>query len=135
MSGEGLVSHAVWSYATGPLVVPKPAFELWLPMSSLVSALSMTILGSTWWAAQVGGALLGALVAPLTWARRASEQPEARRWTAGAAGAVAIASGVLAAILGPLVLACRRPRLVHPVHGLLGRRGRCSSLVVLGTSA
>ena len=106
--GEGLVSHAVWSYATGPLVVPKPAFELWLPMSSLVSALSMTVLGSTWWAAQVGSALLGALVAPLTWAvaRGAARGAglDARRTRA-----VAIASGVLAAILGPLVLASAVP--------------------------
>jgi hypothetical protein len=68
VSGEGLVSHAVWSYASGPLIARKPAFELWLPMSSLVSALSMTVPGSTWWAAQVGSALLGALVALLTWA-------------------------------------------------------------------
>jgi hypothetical protein len=106
--GQGLVSHAVWSYATGPLVVPKPAFELWLPMSSLVSALSMTFLGPTWWAAQVGSALLGALVAPLTWAvaRGAARGAglDARR-----TGAVAIASGVLAAILGPLVLASAVP--------------------------
>jgi hypothetical protein len=108
VSGEGLVSHAVWSYATGPLVVPKPAFELWLPMSSLVSALSMTFLGPTWWAAQVGSAVLGALVAPLTWAiaRGAARGAElgARRTRA-----VAIASGVLAAILGPLVLAAAVP--------------------------
>ena len=26
VGGEGLVSHGVWSYATPPLVVPKPAF-------------------------------------------------------------------------------------------------------------
>ena len=58
-SGHGLVSHSVWSYATGPLVVPKPAFELWLPMSSFVSALTMSILGESWWAAQVASALLG----------------------------------------------------------------------------
>jgi hypothetical protein len=108
VSGQGLVSHAVWSYATGPLTVPKPAFELWLPMSSLVSALSMTFLGTTWWAVQVGGALLGALVAPLTWAvaRGAARGAglDARR-----TGAVAITSGVLAAILGPLVLASAVP--------------------------
>jgi hypothetical protein len=68
VSGEGLVSHGVWSFATPPLVVPKPAFELWLPMSSFVSAVPMAILGSGYGAAQLGGALLGALVAPLAWA-------------------------------------------------------------------
>ncbi len=112
--GEGLVSHAVWSYATPPLVVPKPAFELWLPMSTFVSAAAMAILGVTWWAAQVGGALLGALLAPLAWARGASERPVSRRWTAGGRGAVAIAAGVLAATPGPLVLGAAVPDSYTP---------------------
>ena len=68
VAGEGLVSHGVWSYATPPLEVPKPAFELWLPMASFVSLVPMAILGSSYGAAQLGGALLGALVAPLAWA-------------------------------------------------------------------
>ena len=68
LDGDGLVSDGVWSFATQPLVAPKPAFELWLPMSSLVSAAGMAVLGSTFWAAQVAGALLGALLAPLAWA-------------------------------------------------------------------
>jgi hypothetical protein len=113
VQGEGLVSHAVWSYATGPLAVPKPAFELWLPMSSFVSALSMAVLGPSWWAAQVGGAFLGALVAPLTWAvgRGAARGTglEARR-----ASAVALAAGLLAAVLGPLVLASAVPDSYTP---------------------
>ncbi len=112
-SGKGLVSHSVWSYATGPLIVPKPAFELWLPMSSLVSALVMTVLGPSWWSAQVGGALLGALVAPLAWAvaRGAARAValEARR-----AGAVAASCGILAALLGPLVLAAAVPDSYTP---------------------
>ncbi|MFV2065165.1 MAG: hypothetical protein ACC726_16870 [Chloroflexota bacterium] len=103
VAGNGLVSDSVWSYATAPLVAPKPAFDLWLPMSSLVSALAMTVLGSSFWAAQVGGALLGALVAPLAWAvaREAgrTQQLDARR-----SGAVALTAGLLAAILAPLVL-------------------------------
>ncbi len=113
VSGDGLVSHAVWSYATSPLVVPKPAFELWLPMSSLLSALAMSILGTSWWAAQVGGALLGAMVAPLAWAvaRGAARAVDldARR-----GGAVALSSGILAAILGPLVLASAVPDSFTP---------------------
>lgn len=103
VQGKGLVSDAVWSYATSPLVVPKPAFELWLPMSSLVSALAMAILGPSYWAAQVSGALLGALLAPLAWAigreGARTAQLDSRR-----GGAVAIASGLIAAILAPLVL-------------------------------
>ena len=36
LAGEGLVSGGVWSYATPPLAVPKPAFEPRLPMSRFV---------------------------------------------------------------------------------------------------
>ena len=112
-SGNGLVSHSVWSYATGPLVVPKPAFELWLPMSSFVSALAMSILGQSWWAAQVGGALLGSLVAPLAWAV-AHGAAHALDLDARRAGAVAAGSGILAALFGPLVLASAVPDSYMP---------------------
>jgi hypothetical protein len=104
VAGEGLVSHGVWSYATPPLEVPKPAFELWLPMSSFVSATAMSVLGSSFWAAQVGSAVLGALVAPLAWGL-AREAGRAQSLDARRGGAVAIASGLLAAVLSPLVLA------------------------------
>lgn len=103
IGGEGLVSAGVWSYATPPLVAPKPAFELWLPMSTFVSTIPMAVLGTSYGAAQLGGAALGALVAPLAWAvgREAGRTAslDARR-----SGAVAVASGVLAAALSPLVL-------------------------------
>ena len=67
VSGAGLMSDAVWSYATPPLVAPKPAFELWMPLSSLVSATAMIVLGHGYGAAQVGSVLLGAAIAPLAW--------------------------------------------------------------------
>jgi hypothetical protein len=113
VAGNGLLSDSVWSYATGPLVVPKPAFELWLPMSSFISALAMTVLGSGFWAAQVGGALLGALVAPLTWAI-ARESAHAQGLDERRAMAVAIASGLLAAVLAPFVLAAVVPDSYTP---------------------
>ncbi|MGD8485972.1 MAG: hypothetical protein PVH07_04965 [Chloroflexota bacterium] len=103
VSGTGLVSDGVWSYATPPLEVPKPAFELWLPMSTFVSAASMALLGSSFWAAQVGGAVLGAAVAPLAWAI-GREAARAQALDARRGRAVAITSGLLAAILSPLVL-------------------------------
>jgi len=103
VEGRGLVTDALWSFATPPLLVPRPAFELWLPMSSLVSALAMCLLDSSFWSAQLGGALLGALVAPLTWAvaREAARVTglDARRGTS-----VAVTAGLLAAILAPFVL-------------------------------
>ena len=103
VAGEGLVSHAVWSYATPPLEVPKPAFELWLPMSTFVSAAAMSVLGSSFWAAQIGGALLGAAVAPLAWAM-GRETANTQGLDSRRGRAVAITSGLLAAVLSPLVL-------------------------------
>ena len=103
VAGEGLVSSGVWSFSTPPLEVPKPAFELWLPMSSLVSAAAMTLLGSSFWAAQVGSAVLGAAVAPLAWAV-GREAANAQGLDSRRGRAVAITAGLLAAVLSPLVL-------------------------------
>jgi len=61
VEGRGLVIDAIWSYATPPLVLPRPAFELWQPMASFVAALPMPVLGTTFSAAQVAFALLGYL--------------------------------------------------------------------------
>ena len=65
--GQGLVANAVWSFAVPPHVAPKPAFDLWLPMGSLVAVPAMYALGPTLGSAQVAHALLGALLAPLAW--------------------------------------------------------------------
>jgi hypothetical protein len=119
VEGRGLVSDALWSYATPPLVVPRPAFELWQPMASFVATLPMAVLGPTFDIAQLGAALLGALVAPLTWAvardAAAAIGLERRR-----ADTVAIGSGVLAAILGPFLFATAVPDSTVPftVFGL-----------------
>ncbi|CAN5628580.1 hypothetical protein BH24CHL9_BH24CHL9_04250 [soil metagenome] len=113
VEGDGLVSDAVWSYSTPPLVVPKPAFELWLPMASLVSALSMALLGPTFQAAQVGSVLLGALLAPLTWGV-AQEAARAHGLDERRSRAVSLASGLLVAGLGPVVLAAVVPDSFTP---------------------
>jgi len=103
VEGSGLVADSVWSYATPPLEVPKPAFELWQPMSSFVSAAAMSVWGSSFWAAQVGGALMGAAVAPLAWAI-GREAAHAQGLDTRRGRSVAITSGLLAAVLSPLVL-------------------------------
>ena len=132
VNGQGLVSDAVRSYATPPLEVPKPAFELWLPMSTFVSAAAMAVLGSSFWAAQVGGALLGALVAPLAWAI-GREAANAQGLDSRRGRAVAITSGLLAAVLSPLVLGSVVPDSYTPftvfvlLAALLVPRVRASS--------
>ena len=111
--GRGLEIDAIWSYATPPLTLPRPAFELWQPAASLVAALPMTALGPSFDAAQLGFALLGALLAPLTWviARDAAlhlELDERRVNT------ISVGSGVLAAVAGPLVLPAAVPDSTLP---------------------
>ena len=45
--GHGLVIDSMWSYATPPLVLPRPAFELWQPMASFIAALPMALFGGS----------------------------------------------------------------------------------------
>ena len=103
VGGEGLVTNAVWSYATDPLEVPKPAFTLWLPMSTFISAVSMLVIDDAFRAAQLGHSLVGALVAPLAWAI-GREAANAQGLDSRRGRAVAITAGLLAAVLSPLVL-------------------------------
>lgn len=108
IEGRGLVIDALWSYSTQPLVLPRPAFELWQPLTSFIAAGPMAVLGASFGAAQIGAALLGSVLAPLTWlvARDAAIRlhlPETR------AKAISLGSGIVAAILGPFVLAVAAP--------------------------
>ena len=66
--GHGLTIDAIWSYATPPLVLPRPAFELWQPLASFIAAIPLALFGNSFLSAQLGGVLVGATAAPLTWA-------------------------------------------------------------------
>ena len=44
--GRGLVSDALWSFGTPPLVFPRPAFEVWLPLPSLLAAIPIALSGA-----------------------------------------------------------------------------------------
>jgi hypothetical protein len=113
LEGRGLVSDAMWSYATPPLVLPKPAFELWMPLATFVAAIPMAMFGTSYGAAQLGSVLLGAAAAPMTWmiARDATALTDIgpRRTSA-----VAIGSGLLVAVLGPLLMASAVPDSTVP---------------------
>ena len=67
LEGRGLVSDALWSYATPPLVFPRPAFEVWLPLPTFLAAIPMAFLGHSFAAAQVSSVLIGAIVPVLGW--------------------------------------------------------------------
>jgi hypothetical protein len=108
VEGHGLTTLSLWSYSTPPLVTPRPAFELWMPMASFMAAVPMPVLGTSFAAAQVGAVLLGSLIAPLTWwiareAGRAAGLPSDRT------RAVSLGSGLVAATLGALVMAAADP--------------------------
>jgi 4-amino-4-deoxy-L-arabinose transferase-like glycosyltransferase len=102
------VIDSIWSYATPPLTLPRPAFELWQPLASFVFATPMALLGETFAAAQLASALVGGLLAPLAWlvARDTATRlglPERRAWF------VAVGAGALAAVAGPLALSAAVP--------------------------
>ena len=112
-TGRGLVVDAIWSYATPPLVLPRPAFELWQPLASLIAAAPMLVLPSTFATAQLAFALLGALLAPLAWlvARDAALHLHLH---GSRATLVALSSGLLVGIAGPFVMAAALPDSTLP---------------------
>src|SRR4051794_22692927 len=58
LEGRGLVSDALWSYGTPPLVFPRPAFEVWLPLPTWLAAIPMALFGTSFAAAQVSSVII-----------------------------------------------------------------------------
>lgn len=108
VAGRGLVSDAVWNYASGPFVLPRPAFDIWQPLPGFLAALPMTLAGPTFTAAQAGSVLLGAALAPLAWwiARDAARR---NGLTGARATWVALGAGSVAAVFGPFLTAMAGP--------------------------
>ena len=103
LEGRGLVSDALWSYSTPPLVFPRPAFEVWLPLPTFLAAIPMALFGPTFAASQVSSIVIGATVPVLAWRLAldiATERGlglERKRW-------VALGTGLTTAVYLPLVL-------------------------------
>jgi 4-amino-4-deoxy-L-arabinose transferase-like glycosyltransferase len=113
VGGRGLVIDALWSYATPPLTLPRPAFELWQPLATFIAAVPMALTSPDLRAAQLAFAALGALLAPLTWlvardTARRLELPDRRLWF------VSAGAGLLAAVCGPLLFATAVPDSTLP---------------------
>ncbi len=65
--GNGFNEPYLWNYLAEPPSVPTPSHAYWLPLASILAALSMWLTGqSTFAAARLGFILLAALVPPLT---------------------------------------------------------------------
>jgi hypothetical protein len=105
VEGRGLISDSLWSYGTQPLAVPRAAFEVWMPLPSLLAAIPMAILGAANWfrAAQVASVLVSSAIPVLAW-RLGADVAAEMGLPVGRARALAVGSGLVTAGLGPLVL-------------------------------
>jgi len=116
VEGRGIVSDALWSYATPPLVFPRPAFEVWLPLPSFLFAIPLLLSGATapipleaaMRAGQAVAAPLGALLAVLAW-RLAADVAQERGLGTGRARTLAIGAGLTTAVYLPLILHAVQP--------------------------
>lgn len=113
LDGRGLVSDALWSYQTPPLVFPRPAFEVWLPLPTLLAAVPMAILGPTFRAAQLMSVVAGALVPVIAW-RVAADVAAERALPVGRARTLAVGTGLTAAASLALVLHSTLPDSTVP---------------------
>jgi hypothetical protein len=113
LEGRGLVSDALWSFGTPPLVFPRPAFEVWLPLPTFLAAIPMAVLGATFAAAQLSSVLVGAMVSVLAW-RLAADVAEELRLPAGRARTLALGAGLTSAVYLPLVLHSALPDSTMP---------------------
>ena len=105
VEGRGLISDALWSYQTQPLVVPRAAFEVWMPLPSLLAAVPMAVAGAVNWfrAAQVVSVAASSIAAVLAW-RLGADVAAEMALPVGRARTLGVGTGLVAAVLGPLVI-------------------------------
>lgn len=117
VEGRGLVSDALWSYQTPPLIVPRSAFEVWLPLPTLLAAIPMAFLGPSFASSQVSSVLVGAIVPVLAW-RLAADAAEERGFATGRARSLAVGAGLTTAVYLPLILGSTVPDSTMPFTAL-----------------
>ncbi len=103
LEGRGLVSDSLWSYQTPPLVFPRPAFEVWLPLPTFLAAGTMALFGMSFGAAQISSVIVSSLAPVLAW-RLAADVAEDRELPVGRARTLALGTGIASAVYLPLVL-------------------------------
>ena len=97
-AGRGFTEPFLWNYLDDPAGLPHPAFSYWMPLTSLLAALGMTLTGHhNWFAARLGFLALSAILPPLTAAL--SYSLTSRRDLALTAGLLAVFSGFYALYL------------------------------------
>jgi len=118
VTGHGLTSDALWSFQTPPLAFPRPAFEVWLPLPSLLIALPMLLFGTSFSIAQIPALLVGALIPVLAW-RLGADVAAELGLPAGRARTLALGAGLTAAVELPLVLFSALPDSTGPFAALV----------------
>jgi Dolichyl-phosphate-mannose-protein mannosyltransferase len=113
LEGRGLVSDALWSYGTPPLVFPRPAFEVWLPLPTFLAAIPMALFGATFASAQLSSLILGAVVPVLAW-RLAADVATEREMSVQRARTLALGAGLTSAVYLPLLLHSALPDSTMP---------------------
>lgn len=103
LDGRGLVSDALWSYQTPPLTLPRPAFEVWLPLPTFLAAGWMAVGGVSFDSAQLPFAFLGGIACVLAWLI-ASDVAAELGLPAGRSRVLAVGAGLTCAVYLPLVL-------------------------------
>ena len=117
VEGRGLVSDALWSFQTPPLIFPRPAFEVWLPLPTYLAALPMAVWGTTFASAQVSSVLVGSVVPVLAW-RLAADVAVERGMSTERARTLALGTGITTAFYLPLMLHSALPDSTMPFAAL-----------------
>lgn len=91
-SGRGFVEDFVWNYLDGPVSLPHPSNLYWLPLTSILIAPSLALLGESFRAAQISVVLVASLL-PLV-AFLTAEELGLSRGRSTAVGVLAVFSGV-----------------------------------------
>jgi hypothetical protein len=116
--GRGLVIDAIWTYATPPLVLPRPAFEIWLPLPTFLAAVPMLLLGAGFAAAQWASIAAGLLVVALA-VRLGADVAEELALPRARAVTLTWGTGLAAAFVLPLVLHSVQPDSTMPFAVLM----------------
>jgi hypothetical protein len=118
IEGRGLVSDALWTFASPNLDLPHAAFEVWLPLPTFLAAIPMALFGTSFAAAQISSVLVGALVPVLAWVV-ATDLATELRLPPGRARTVAIGVGLTTAVYLPLLLNSALPDSTMPFTAIV----------------
>src|SRR3989304_1472536 len=92
-SGRGFTEPFIWNYLDDPYGLPRPSHQYWMPLPSILAAISMLIGGVNFRAAQLPFVLLSALLPVIAYGVAWQSSTRFARRHAWAAALLAIFSG------------------------------------------